>query len=67
MKNEDFLDKISEKFTDVIKKQLIEIFDNLSDDQKLILMQSVLENNISEIAEGENIEKFKDSHLKLYR
>lgn len=60
MKNEDFLNKMADKFTEVIKKQLIESFDNLSDDQKLILMQSVLESNISEIAEGENIEKFKE-------
>ena len=59
MKNEDFLDKMADRFADVMKNQLIESFDNLSDEQKLTLVQNGFDGNISEIAEGEKIEKMK--------
>lgn len=61
MKNKDFLESMSNKFAEAIKKQMIESFDNLSDDQKFILMQSIVESNdISEIAEGEILVKIKE-------
>ncbi len=60
MKNEDFLDNMIDRFTEVIKNHMIKSFDELSDEQKISLLKSVLESNISEIAEGEKIEKFKE-------
>ena len=57
MKNKDFLDNMTDKFSEVIKNHMIKSFDELSDEQKLILMQSILE---SDIAKGESTEKFKE-------
>ena len=66
MKNEDFLDKMADRFADVMKNQLIESFDNLSDDQKLTLVQNVFDVNISEIAEGEKIENRKRGNSSYF-